>query len=131
MNDNQILKKLHENTFLISKEEKPIDTIIKSSDSLELNINPHTIKEWDFIIHSHNINRIHPDTGIGHLKDLGGYKQNIKVKEWDINIKPYHTTKDYNSINTKIQFGDTNLKNFHPKGHASDWDYGNNIICTI
>jgi hypothetical protein len=40
MNDNQVLKHLYENTFLISKEEKPIETIIKASDSTELNINP-------------------------------------------------------------------------------------------
>ena len=128
MNDGQILKKLHENTFLISKEEKPIETIIKASDSTELNINPTKIKEWDFIIHEHNMTRIHPDNHIGNLTDLNKYKQNIKVKEFDIDIKPYHMFKESNNINNKIQFGNTNLKNFHPKGHSEEYAETENNI---
>ena len=65
MNDLQILKKIHENTFLISKEEKPIEKIIKTSDDIELTINPNKIKEDDFIINEHKMIKIHPDNHIG------------------------------------------------------------------
>ena len=120
--DVKTLETLHNNTLLISKEEKPIDTIVKSSDSVELNVKPKNPSDWDFDIDLHHMTHIHPDNVIGRLKNFDIYKQNITVKDFHFNIKQFPISK----VNTDFQHDIMGLprhyqKGFKPSGHTGEW----------
>ena len=116
--DNKVMEKLHNTQFYISKEDKPYEKAIKASDDMEINVQPKNPKEFNFDIETTKMTHIKPDDIIGRLNSYS--RENIKVKDFDIDINYFNRVKEDTSFQHDI-LGLPTLKNFHPKGNASEW----------
>ena len=119
--DNEVLEKLHDKQFYISKEEKPYEKTIKASDDMEIDVKPKNPSNWNFDIDIKSMTNVHSDDLIGRLKNYDSYRENIKVKDFDIDINYFNRVKEDTSFQKDI-IGLPKIPNdFHAKGGAEEW----------
>ena len=129
--DKNILDPLVNRTLVIEKHViNPVDKIIQSSDSLEMNIKPENIKDWNVHIHKNKMENIHC---IDHpnLNTFDKYRKQITVKEFNFEYKPFERKHINTNTDNEVVFGKPTILKDKTKGVSEYYENANTPVTNV